>query len=116
VKLGIESAGARRGLAVLALALAGYCLHAQFGLGGKQLDGFFNDWLYNGVLVLCALACFARVLARPKDPRAAWILIGVALTMWATADIYYSVPLQHLDENPIPTIYDAFNLSFYPPA
>ena len=116
VKLGIESAVARRGLAVLALALAGYSLHAQFGLGGKQLDGFFNNWLYNGILVACAVACFARVLARPKDPRAAWLLIGVALTMWATADIYYTVALQHLDEIPFPSIDDAFYLSFYPPA
>jgi two-component system, cell cycle response regulator len=103
-------------MAALGLAFAAYCLHALFGLGGKGLDGFFNDWLYNGILVLCALACFARCLVRPKEQRWAWLLIGVALAMWATADIYYSLALQHLDEIPFPSIDDAFYLSFYPPA
>jgi two-component system, cell cycle response regulator len=116
VKLGIESAAARRGLAVLVATFVAYCLHAQFGLGGKELHSFFNDWLYNAILVACALACFARCLARSGDQRWAWLLIGVALSMWATADIYYTLALQNLAEIPFPSLADAFYLAFYPPA
>ena len=116
MKAGIESAPARRALALLWLAFAVYVLHPAVGLGGKGLDSFFNDWLYNGLLVLAALACFARGLLRRDSQRAAWLLVGVALTAWATGDIYYSVALEHLSSIPFPSIDDAFYLAFYPPA
>src|SRR5439155_21000591 len=45
-----------------------------------------------------------------------WLLIGVALAMWATADIYYTLALQNLAEIPFPSLADAFYLAFYPPA
>ena len=112
----MESAVARRALALLWLAFAVYFLHPAVGLGGKGLDSFFNDWLYNGLLVLAALACFARGLLRRDSQRAAWLLVGVALSAWATGDIYYSVALEHLSSIPFPSIDDAFYLAFYPPA
>ena len=112
----MESARARRALALLWLAFAVYVLHPAVGLGGKGLESFFNDWLYNGLLVLAALACFARGLLRRDSQRAAWLLVGVALSAWATGDIYYSVALEHLSSIPFPSIDDAFYLAFYPPA
>jgi diguanylate cyclase (GGDEF)-like protein len=98
------------------VALGAYALHAQFGLGGKPLHSFFNDWLYNAILVFCALWCFGRCLVRRETQRLAWFLIGLALAMWATADIYYTLALQNLDEIPFPSLADAFYLAFYPPA
>jgi two-component system, cell cycle response regulator len=116
VSSGIESVAARRGLALVVATFVAYCLHAQFGLGGKPLHSFFNDWLYNAILVACAVACFARCLFRTGEQRWAWLLIGVALAMWATADIYYTLALQNLAEIPFPSLADAFYLAFYPPA
>jgi two-component system cell cycle response regulator len=115
VKSGIDSVAARRGLAALAVAVVAYGLHAQFGLGGKALHGFFNDWVYNGVIVLSSLACLTRGLLLPGQQRWTWLLIAFALAAWATGDIYYSAVLAKLDEIPFPSIDDAFYLCFYPP-
>jgi two-component system, cell cycle response regulator len=116
VKSGVDSVAARRGLAALAVAVVAYGLHAQFGLGGKALHGFFNDWVYNGVIVLSSLACLTRGLLLRGQQRWTWLLIAFALAAWATGDIYYSAVLAKLDEIPFPSIDDAFYLSFYPPA
>jgi hypothetical protein len=101
-------------VAVTSLALAGCVAHVAFGLGGAGLDAFFNDWLYNGLLVVAALGCLWRGATggRAAQP---WLLVGLGLGSWAAADIYYSVALAHLDEIPFPSIDDAMYLGFYPP-
>ena len=101
-------------MAVSALALLGCVAHLAFGLGGARLDTFFNDWLYNAVLVVAALGCLLRGATGGRAGRP-WLLVGLGMGSWAAADIYYSVALAHLDEIPFPSIDDALYLGFYPP-
>ena len=115
MKTGIDSAAARRALAALWLAFAVYVAHVVVGLGGRASDSFFNDWLYNGLLVLCALACVARGFKRDSQ-RWAWLLLGAGLCAWAAGDVYYSLALERLDSIPFPSIDDAMYLALYPPA
>src|SRR5438128_5920317 len=42
--------------------LAAFVLHAALGVGGHKLDGFFNDWIYDGLIVASAAGCLARAL------------------------------------------------------
>src|SRR3954454_4608465 len=61
-----------RGIQLVAfLLLVGFAVHTGTGVGGKGLDGFFNDWVYNALIVLSAIGCLARAVT-VKQERAAW--------------------------------------------
>src|SRR5881227_3360711 len=77
------------GLALLALAA-----HAAYGLGGKGADGFFADWVYNGIIVAAAALCLLRAALTPSQQRA-WLVLGVGIACWAAGEIYYTVVLTH---------------------
>ena len=97
-------------------ALAGwaaFALHAGTGLGGSGLDRFFNAWVYNGLLVLAALACFSGAWV-VRETRAAWIVMGAAILLWTGGEVYWSVALSGLDSPPYPSPADALYLAFYP--
>src|SRR4051812_40815359 len=102
---------ASRVLAVL--GLLGFAAHTGLGFGGDALDGFFNDWVYNGLVLLSSIWCLARA-ALVRTDRGAWALIGLGLACWATAEIVNTVYLSKLDYPPYPSISDAFWLAFYP--
>src|SRR4051794_15262121 len=95
------------------LALAAFAAHAVFDLGGRGLDGFFNDWLYNALILAAAGSCIVRGVRVSLD-RAAWLILGLGLTAWAAAEIYNSVHLSKLAEPPYPSISDGLWLTFYP--
>ena len=46
LRAGLRAFGALTGLALLA-----YVAHTAFGLGSPELDGFFEDWVYCGLIV-----------------------------------------------------------------
>ncbi|MEA2449769.1 MAG: hypothetical protein QOG63_1701 [Thermoleophilaceae bacterium] len=94
--------------------LAAFALHALLW-NGDSLDGFFNDWVYNGLVVLSAAWCLIRAAVQRRD-RLPWALIGIALSMWAGAELINTLYLDHLAEPPYPSIADALWLGFYPPA
>src|SRR4051812_31312692 len=94
--------------------LIAFTLHALFWRG-DGLDGFFNDWVYNGLVVASAVLCLTRAVRRRSD-RLAWALIGVALSMWASAELLNTFYLSHLSNPPYPSIADGLWLGFYPPA
>jgi signal transduction histidine kinase len=102
--------------ALLWVAFAGLVAHvlwAVFDLGGSELDSFFNDWVYNAVLVLAVAICVSRaVLVRAE--RAAWLAISAGLAAWAIGDIYWTVHLADLETIPYPSLADGFYLAFYP--
>src|SRR4051812_8880246 len=100
---------AQGGSFALLIALA---LHLQFWRG-DSLDGFFNDWVYNGLVVASAVFCLVRAATQRAD-RLPWLLLGFALALWASAEITSTVYLANLDEPPYPSIADALWLSFYP--
>ena len=63
--------------------LVAFALHAQFWRG-DGLDGLFNDWVYNGLVVGAATLCIVRGL-RQRGDRLPWLLIGFALALWSAA-------------------------------
>src|SRR4051795_7416660 len=95
------------------LTLAVFTAHAGLGLGGHGLDGFFNDWVYNGLILAAASSCIVRAV-RVSTDRAAWLLLGFGLIAWSAAEIYNTVHLSKLQNPPYPSISDALWLTFYP--
>jgi two-component system cell cycle response regulator len=97
------------------VALAAFALHAGFGLGGRELDGFFNDWVYDGLIVASALGCLLRaVLVRQE--RLAWLALAGGLVAWSAAEILSTVWINRLSNPPYPSIADGLYLLFYPGA
>ena len=102
--------------APLSLGVAGFvvlALETEFGLGGAWLDHVANTYIYDAILVLAALNCFFCGRGRPD--RAAWVWVGVAITAWASGDIYYTAVLDGKAVIPFPSLSDAGYLLFYPP-
>ena len=56
------------------------------------------------------MLCIARGVLR-RDERTAWLVVGVALVLWACGDLYWMVALADLAEQPYPLQADALWLS-----
>src|SRR5438128_9492939 len=57
--------------AVAVIGLCAYAAHSLIGLGGHGLDGFFEDWVFNGLLLAGSALCLLRAVWA-KLERAAW--------------------------------------------
>src|SRR5919106_3182110 len=99
--------------ALAVLGLAAFVARAATTAGGADVHALFNTWLYNGLLVLAAAACFARVLTRHHE-RGAWLALAIGITSWTLGDIHYTVAYSGTETPPFPSIGDAFYLAFYP--
>jgi two-component system cell cycle response regulator len=95
------------------LALLG--VYVVLTLLGRVHGGIFDPatMVYNSLLVLSAAVCAARGLTA-KTERTPWLLLGLALGLWAAGDLYYTFFLSGLDEIPYPSPSDALYLAFYP--
>jgi diguanylate cyclase (GGDEF)-like protein len=100
-------------LRLLVLGFVAYTAHAVLGLGGHGSDAFFNDGVYNAILLGSALVMLARALTARRH-RLALTLISAALLTWALGDLYYTVVFSSLANPPFPSFDDALYLSFYP--
>jgi diguanylate cyclase (GGDEF)-like protein len=89
-----------------------YGIEALTGIQGA-VDGFFNNWIYNLLLVGAAAACLWRGVA-VRAERLPWLLLGFAMLLWTSGDLYYFFFLSGLETVPIPSVADAFYLAFYP--
>jgi diguanylate cyclase (GGDEF)-like protein len=97
------------------LALAGlvaFTAHAALG-HGDGLERFFDDWVYNGLVVCSAAWCLTRAV-RVRAQRGAWLLLGLGLGSWAAAELTNTLYLSTLANPPFPSIADAMWLAFYP--
>src|SRR5690242_15728086 len=71
----------RRALPVAALALpwSAFAVHA---LAAQQVAWeFFNNWLYNTLIVLACGVCLLRAIVKPAE-RFAWLLLATGLSSW----------------------------------
>jgi len=75
--------------------------------------GFFNDWLYNGLIVLACAVCLARAVTVPAE-RLAWYALSAALCFWTAGDLYYTFAFDGGGNVPFPSWADAGYLGFYP--
>jgi two-component system cell cycle response regulator len=98
---------------LLVLGFVVYVAHTVVGIGGQGADAFFNDGLYNAILLGSASVMIVRALSAQRN-RPALILIGAALFTWAVGDLYYTVFFSSLKNPPFPSFDDALYLSFYP--
>jgi two-component system, cell cycle response regulator len=94
-------------------AFAAYLAHIAFGVGGAGSDAFFNQDLYNAVMLASALALIMRAPSRGPD-RAAMLFIGLGLLTWALGDLYYTLHFVGLKNPPFPSLDDALYLAYYP--
>ena len=74
----------------MAVLVALYAAHQGLGLGGRGVDGLFDDWINDGLLWCAAVACLVGAL-RASRSRAAWLLVALALASWAVGDTIWSI-------------------------
>lgn len=105
-------------LAVPALAAAAaltvaYAAHRVGGVGGHDLDPFFERVVYNLALLLAAAVLVTRGLAVARE-RWAWISLGLAMLSWGAGNTYYAFVLAPHEPAPVPSPADAGWLGAYP--
>jgi two-component system cell cycle response regulator len=109
--------GAKAQRAVLLLAaasvvgLVAFLTYSLSGSGGPDVDRFFNDGVYNVLLLLAFAGCALRVVYVKTD-RTPWILLTAAVGSWTTAYLLYS--FAYANDPPFPSAADVFYLAFYP--
>jgi two-component system, cell cycle response regulator len=103
-----------RGAALLGIAaLVFHVLHGQFGVGGKAVNTFAFDWIYDGVIVGSAASCLARAYF-VKTERLPWLLLGIGMLFDAGGEIYYSLVFGNNPNPPVPSFDDVLYLLYYP--
>ena len=101
----------RRGLAVRVLrgvtvfGLCAYAAHSLTGVGGHGLDGFFENWVFNGLLFAGAALCLLRV-AFFRLERGAWTALSVGLGCWALGDVLFTLDPSQVTAGVFPSTSD----------
>jgi diguanylate cyclase (GGDEF)-like protein len=113
----LAASAGRRGVVVrawYALAVGGlavFGLHTIVGFGGPAVDHFFNQTLYNVIVLLAVAGCVLRVVWFRAD-RGAWLALTVAVAMWATGELLFD--FAYGGAPPFPSLADVFYLGFAP--
>ena len=113
--------GDARGVTVRVLGVAastGLCLyaaHSLLGLGGRRLDGLFENWVFNALFLAAAALCLLRGLWCPIERRA-WLTLGTGLACWALGEILYTLDPGQVSSGSFPAASDYLWLVFYPAA
>jgi two-component system, cell cycle response regulator len=107
-RAGLRGFGALTGLALLA-----YVCHTALGLGSPELDRFFRDGVYCGLVIAAGAACVMRAVVVAEE-RAAWLVMGLGLLAWAAGEIAWMELYRGNPEAASPSVADVLYLSFYP--
>jgi diguanylate cyclase (GGDEF)-like protein len=102
----------RAACTALLVLVAAYAGETAVGLGGA-VDGVFDVWVYNGLLLASGALCLLRAAFVPPE-RLPWLLLGCGLLLWTAGDLYYYFFLSGLENIPFPSLSDPFYLAFYP--
>jgi two-component system cell cycle response regulator len=98
---------------LVVIGFVAYAAHIAFGLGGPGSEETFSTYVYNAVMLGAAITLIMRAATRTHD-RAAVLLIGIGMTMWALGDLYYTLFFVNLKNPPFPSFDDALYLAYYP--
>jgi hypothetical protein len=98
---------------IMAVLVALYAAHQGLGLGGRGVDGLFDDWINDGLLWCAAVACLVGAL-RASRSQAAWLLVALALASWAVGDTIWSIRFGVAAVSSSTSISDVFWLAWYP--
>jgi two-component system cell cycle response regulator len=101
--------------AVTLLGLCAYAAYSLTGFGGHALAGFFEDWVFNGLLVASSALCLLRA-AWSRLERGAWSALGVGLGSWALGEIVFTLDPAQVSAGSFPAASDFLWLVFYPAA
>ena len=71
------------------VVLAFHAAHHALGLGGRGIDYFTYNWLYDAVVVGAAIACLVRCALVDRE-RLPWLVLGIGLLFDATGEINYA--------------------------
>jgi two-component system cell cycle response regulator len=95
------------------VALVAYVLHTAAGLGGTAAEPLFQIWIDSALILGAGIACVLRGVTG-KTERAAWVLMGGGIIVWASGGLLYQALAASWEEVPIPSAADALWLSAYP--
>lgn len=98
------------------LLLLGFLAYAGYALGnweGSLAEDVIGIWIYEAVMIGAALSCLLRAALVPRE-RLGWGLLGLALTAYAGAEIYYLAVVSGGGEVPTPSPADLGYLALYP--
>jgi hypothetical protein len=98
---------------ITAMLVALYAAHQGVGLGGRGVEGLFDDWINNGLLWCAAVVGLGGAL-RARRSRPAWLLVALALAVWAIGDTIWSIRFGDAAGAPATSISDVFWLAWYP--
>jgi diguanylate cyclase (GGDEF)-like protein len=103
-------------LSALIGGLGLFALHATLGLGGKALNGFIDDGVYNALMFGSAGAVLARGVLVRDEQRVAWLAMGAGLFSWSLGELYYSLLVEgtSAEAGGAVTPADALYLAMYP--
>jgi diguanylate cyclase (GGDEF)-like protein len=88
-------------------------LHSWLGIGSSSLNFAIGSVVYDAVVLGAGVACLVRASAFGRERRA-WILIGLAILVWGTAEIYWAAFIEGNPNAPYPSPADVGYLAFYP--
>jgi diguanylate cyclase (GGDEF)-like protein len=79
--------------------------------GSELFEKFASSAVFFGAAALCVSRS-----RRADAERSAWFLFGLAMVLWGSASVYYSVVLWDSAVVPVPSLADGLWLAFYLPA
>ncbi len=97
------------------LAVGCYAAHSMLGLGGRSLDGLFENWVFNALFFAGAALCLLRA-AWCSYERGAWIAMGLGLGCWALGEVLFTLDPGQVTAGSFPSTPDFLWLAFYPAA
>ena len=97
------------------VGLAAYAIHSLTAVGPQSLDGFFENYLFNALLLSGSGLCLLRA-SFSECERGAWAALGVGLGSWAIGEVIFTLDPSQVTSGPFPSISDFFWLIFYPAA
>jgi hypothetical protein len=97
----------------MAVLVALDAAHQGLGLGGRGVDGLFDEWVNDGLLWCSAAACAGAAL-RTSRSRTAWSLVALAIASWAIGDTIWTIRFSGSATAPPTSISDVFWLAWYP--
>jgi GGDEF domain-containing protein len=111
-----DSGLARALRGALAILLLGgtllVALHYWLDIGGS-LHFVIGSVVYDAVVLGAGVACLIRASLFGRE-RSAWILIGLAILVWGTAEVYWAAYIEGNPDAPYPSPADVGYLLFYP--
>jgi two-component system cell cycle response regulator len=94
--------------AAAVVGLAAYAIVILAAPDSSRLFEFFNDWVYNALMVVACITAGSHVYLVKRE-RAAWIAVTLALVSWTFGELWYLI----LTPDSYPSVADAGFIGFY---